>query len=259
MKKGLKYLIFVLCLLLFAAVAVLLCAGASRQRHLVTCTGLDVQLPKEGRFVSEEDVKGYLQDFYGPYIGERIDSMDLAKIEAALDRRSAIRKCEAWTTADGMLHIGVMQRRPVVRFQLGNDGFYADETGFIFPLQSKYTPLVPVIDGDIPLNVAKDYKGEPGSEKEQGWISKILDMLAYMKRSGVWDRDISQITVQGNGDLVLSPRQGRERFIFGEPEDFEAKFSRIEDYYKYIRPAKDSAYYRTVNVKYDGQIICRQQ
>ncbi len=259
MKKGLKILLACTAVLLFAAVLALIHGSSAADRHLVTCSGLDIQLPPEGHFVTESDIEEYLKDYYGSYIGERIDSVNLARVEAALDSRSAIRKAEAWTTKDGILHVSITQRKPVVRLQKDGIGLYADDRGFLFPLQSSYSPMVPIVDGALPLNIGKGYKGEAASEAEKTWLSGLLDLLAYMKRSKVWDENISQITVQPGGDLVMYPRQGRERFIFGSTGDAEGKFSRIEDYYKYIRPARDSAYYASVNVKYEGQIICRQK
>ena len=259
MKKGLKILFACMAVLLFAAVLVLIHGSSAADRHLVTCNGLDIQLPREGHFVTESDIQQYLKDYYGPYIGERIDSVDLSRVEAALDSRSAIRKAEAWTTPDGILHISITQRKPVVRLQKDGVGLYADDRGFLFPLQSSYSPMVPIVDGALPLNIGKGYKGEAAGEEEKEWLSGLIDLLAYMKRSKVWDENISQITVQPDGDLVMYPREGRERFIFGSTADAAKKFSRMEDYYKYIKPAKDSAYYASVNVKYDGQIICRQK
>ena len=58
------------------------------------------------RFVSEQDIRDYLDKRYGPYIGERMDSVQLARIEDMLESRSAVMRAEAWTTDDGVLHVG---------------------------------------------------------------------------------------------------------------------------------------------------------
>ncbi len=56
----------------------------------------------------------------------------------------------------------------------------------------------------------------------------------------------------------MIPREGNERFIFGSPFDAAAKFGRMADYYRYILPDKGEGYYRTVNVKFDKQIVCKK-
>ena len=54
-----------------------------------------------------------------------------------------------------------------------------------------------------------------------------------------------QITVQEDGNLVLIPREGRERFLFGQACDMEKKFEKMELYYKGIREEKGEDAYRT--------------
>lgn len=83
-------------------------------------------------------------------------------------------------------------------------------------------------------------------------------MVNYMNRSKVWAENIVQINVDEKGDIVMIPREGNERFIFGSPFDAENKFSRIERYYRYILPEKGEGYYRTVNVKFNKQIVCKK-
>jgi len=258
MNKGLKYLIFTLSVIAFVAVMSLIYFGRKNSLSMATCTGVDVKIKDEFKFVNKSDVETYLAQYYGSYIGQRIDSVNLSKIETMLDRQSAVLKSEAWTTQDGLLHISITQREPVVRFQRDSSGFYIDDRGFIFPLQSNYSSLVPVIDGKIPISTGQGFKGEARSAEEREWISDILEMIRYMQHSKVWADNIVQMSVNDAGDLLLVPREGHEKFIFGSPKDAKAKFERIGEYYSYIKPSKEENYYNTVNVKYNGQIICRQ-
>ena len=237
MKALVRNLLFAGTVAAFTAAMAMLYSCAVTGKHYVTCNALDVQLQQDGRFVTEQDIKDYLKDYYGPYLGERIDSVNLARVEKALDRRSVILSSEAWTTDDGTLHISITQREPAVRFQSEAGGYYADETGFIFPLQKNYTPKVPIVDGEIPLNAGAHYKGYPGSNREKEWIRGILDLVGYMDSHKAWADSIDRITVLANGDLMLYPQNGNERFIFGAPNGMKEKFGRMEDYYRYIKPS----------------------
>lgn len=258
MRKGLKIAIIaaLACALAFI-ILVIFGMNGDRKRQL-TCGGVNVEFADGYNFVTPEDIEGYLSHEYGAYIGQRLDSVDLAKVERILDNKSAILKTEAYTTPDGMLNVKVFQREPVIRFQKGGNGFYADEKGFIFPLQSNYTSQVPIIDGDVPLTFESGYKGEPVTEKEKEWLRDIIALTNYMKDSKTWAVNISQISVRPDGDLVMIPRQGKETFIFGLPDGFEEKFSKMGKYYTTILPEKGEGYYSTVNLKYNGQIICRK-
>ena len=75
----------------------------------------------------------------------------------------------------------------------------------------------------------------------------------------IWRGGFKYIDIENNGDISLNPVKGKEKFIIGNTENIEDKFSKIEDYYKYIVPSKEEGYYTYVNVKYKGRIICRKK
>ena len=133
----------------------------------IVCGRLEVNFTDSLQFVSEQDVRAYLDNNYGAYIGERLDSVQLARIEDMLESRSAVMRAEAWTTDDGVLHVDITQRAPVLRFQNGDRGFYVDDRGYIFPLHPSYTAPVPVVEGAIPVDVPAGYKGEAREERER--------------------------------------------------------------------------------------------
>ncbi len=228
-------------------------------RKPLECTGLTVVIADSSvnSFVSAADIRKYLDKEYGSYVGEPLDSIDLAKVERIIDGRSAVHKSQAYTTRDGKLNIRVTQRTPMVRFQKSDGGFYADAEGFLFPLQNSYSSRVQVVDGDIPLKANSGYKGELSDEKEKEWLNNILEVIKFMEGSKVWKDKIVQITVHDQGELTLVPREGKERFLFGQPENISEKFRKMEMYYRSILPEKGSDAYTTVSVEYDGQIVCR--
>ena len=244
--------------LLAACLVVAYMSGVSCRAPL-KCTGLNVVIADSSmnRFVSKADVKKFLDKEYGEYVGMLLDSIDLAKVEKIIDGRSAVNKSEAYTTRDGMLNVKVTQRTPVVRFQKSDGGFYADAEGFLFPLQSSYASRVQVIDGDIPLKANSGYKGEITDEKERAWLGKVIDLVNYMENSRTWKDKIVQITVCDGGELIMVPREGTERFHFGQPDEIQEKFRKMEKYYTAVVPAKGEKEYSVVNLEYEGQIVCR--
>lgn len=253
-RRTLSAVTLVAIVLVFAVI----CSMTAKDRALKTCDGIRLIYADDLRFVSEDDVKAYLDKGYGAYIGQRLDSIKLYKVEKLLNAQSAIANCEAYTTDDGKLNIRLTQREPVLRFQKGDYGFYADANGFIFPLQDNYTSLVPVVDGNIPVHSAPGYKGAPETEAERTWMNGAVNLVNYMSSHKTWEEDIVQMHVDEHGDLILIPREGKEQFIFGSPFDVEAKFGRIEKYYKYIKPSQEDGYYKTVNVKFEKQIVCKK-
>lgn len=259
MKNTVRYILMILAgvLILGVMTAAVLLGKAGRQP--LKCTGLNVIITDslENDFVSKDDIKMFLEREYGQYVGLYADSLNLARMEDIIDGRSAVRKSEAYITKDGMLNIKVSQRKPAVRFQKHEGGFYADIEGYVFPLQSSYASHVQVIDGEIPINMKSGHKGMIEDPEEKEWFNKVIRIVNFIEDSKVWKDKIVQIHVSNGGELTLVPREGNEVFIFGQPDRIEEKFDKMEKYYTAIRHRKGSERYEVVNVEYEGQIVCR--
>ena len=164
MKKTVAYILAALLSVLFCVGMVLLYRNMRQEQALTTCNQLEVSFSDTLRFVSEEDIREYLDTRYGSYIGQRLDSVQLSRIEDLLAERSAVQGGEAWTTADGVLHVRVTQRAPVLRFQDGKRSFYVDAEGNIFPPHDSYIASVPTVEGTIPFEVPDGFRGEAPSD-----------------------------------------------------------------------------------------------
>ena len=259
MKPVVRYIIAVSAVAACVFLALVGDRVGAKNRHEVTCNSIDALIADslQRKFISPEDIKDWMAD-YGTYLGLRLDSVDLRRVEAVIDGKSAVRKSEAWLTDDGVLHISVTQREPVVRFQGASGGFYADADGFLFPLQLRHTARVPIVDGELPLKLGKDFKGEPETDKERQWVRSMLALVRWLGERKEWNDLVGQITVRKDGNLVLIPREGAERFVFGTPTDIDAKFGRIRSYYVSVAPSRETPY-KTVDVRFDGQIICKNK
>lgn len=258
MNKRLRYMITAIAALALAAVVAVVAQAGRMQRSQVACNALDVQFSDSLQFVSVDDVRMYLDKQYGSYIGQRLDSVKLHRIEALLESKSAVLNSEAWTTDDGVLHISITQRAPVIRFQKGSVGFYADDRGYVFPLHRSYTASVPTISGNIPVHVEEGFKGEVESEREHQWILDMIALTRNLSRNKAWSDRISGISVNDKGDVVLTPADGGAKIIFGSPRGLDDKLRRLEKYYTHIVPEVGEDHYKSVNVKYKGQLICRK-
>jgi cell division protein FtsQ len=247
MKKWLIHISAAGIVIVFAVLMLMYRSIGSAHRQGLECKGVSICVTDSAMnsFISCSDVKKYLDTEYGTYTGCRIDSVDLDSIEDILKGKTAVLNSEVYVTKDGLLNISIEQRKPAVRFIGKNGGFYADENGETFPLQKTYSSYVPVIDGDIP------------SENDSICIRKMVRLVNYLENSSRWKNKIVQISTDSTGNLTLIPREGQEKFIFGQAEDIENKMDRMTLYYSHIIPEKGSKAYRSVDLRYDNQIICK--
>ena len=219
MNKGIRYTIIGICSVLLAAgMTASVIAGQVRLRP-VKCTGLEVTVldSMENGFVSRKDVRRFLDKEYGSFIGESIDSIDLVRIEDIIDGRSAVKKSQAFVTRDGILHINVTQRKPVVRFQKKDGGFYADAEGYIFPLQNSFASHVQIIDGEIPLAANSGYKGSIADPKEREWFRKVMEVVNFIgnvEARQVPLGDVDVVVCDGfSGNVLLKSIEGTAMFL----------------------------------------------
>lgn len=233
----------------------------SKGRQGILCKGTSITITDSSmnQFITPAQIRRYLDEEYPDYMGMPIDEIDLTRVEEILDEKTAVQKCQAYTTKDSLLNIKVTQRKPIVRFQKGDKGFYADKDGLLFPLQTTYTSHVMVIDGKIPLKNADGYLGSPESDQDKEWLRNMIGLVNYIESSRTWRGKIVQIHISEKGDIILIPREGREQFLFGQADNISEKFSKMEIYYKSIQEDKGEGYYGLVDVRYEGQIVCSNQ
>ena len=250
LKTGLTALAFVL----LGAALLLLVLGGKARRGKTLCSGLQVELTDDFSFTSKADAEAFIKEGYGVYIGKRLDSLDLGKIEKALEAKGEILSAQAYCTPDGSLNLKISQRRPVLLLRLGGKAFYCDASGFLFPYKEGFKEPVPLLEGNAPLRLAK---GLPKRESEAVWLRGVLELLRLLEESKTWKGFFPKLLAGSDGKLTLLPFEGPERFILGQPRSLERKLRRLELYYTSVKPSSPEAC-KTVDLSFEGQIVCRR-
>ena len=209
-------------------------------------------------FVTSKKVKQYLSQDYGKLIGVPIDSIDVFKIENILNSKTAILKSNVYKTSKGTLNITVTQRKPVVRFQTAEYGFYSDIDGYLLPLEPDFSMDVLIIDGNIPLDMEDCKRGAPEDPHDSRWLEDMLKLTGHIN-SSIWKERIAQIHCDESGEITIVPREGREIFLFGLPYDIEEKFEKMQMYYERIVAQKGPDAYKVVDVRFKKQIVCKEK
>jgi cell division protein FtsQ len=80
---------------------------------------------------------------------------------------------------------------------------------------------------------------------------------SFLENDPFWNAQIEQIYIDSSGDIILSPRVGDHKIIFGDLKDMGTKFNKLYTFYKNIVPEEGWEKYSTVNLKYKDQIVCK--
>ncbi len=221
------------------------------------CKSIQVEISDSmiNRFVSKEEVKGILINSKLKPLGEETRKIDLYQLEKLLDSRSAIKKGDVSIDRNGDLSVKVTQRRPVLRINAPQGGFYVDQTGYIFPLVHTFTSYVPIVSGNLPVNLGVNYRGNIEEEHEK-WMNQLISLGTYLSKNEFWNAQIQQIYIEEGGDVILYTRVGDQSINFGSLDDIEFKFAKLNSYYQNIVPVYGWNRYSNINLKYSDQIIC---
>lgn len=247
MKKVVRHILTVLGIATALFLAVLYYISGQGYKEELVCKEVRINVVDSltNSFICSDDVKKYLAEEYGEYIGCSLDSIDLNTIEDILKSKSAVLSNEAYVTKDGALNIEITQREPIARFAGNGKGYYADRHGKSFPLQKTYASYVMTIDGCIP-EITDTFE-----------INRIVTLVKCLEEDKIWKDRIVQIAIDSTGNLTLVPREGKERILFGQPDKITEKIQKLETYYTRILPYREGESYSTVDVRYLGQIVCK--
>lgn len=220
------------------------------------CTAIDIHVMDslENGLVTCRDVMAFLSQGKG-IIGVPVSKINLYEIENSLRDRGEVLTADVYSDSEGHIGIDLTQRRAVLRLCGNGRDFYSDSTGYLFPIYKNAD--VPVITGNIPVSWNEGDKGYRADAKEAKWIEGAIALGKYIENNWFYHNQIAQIDVAESGDVVLYTRDGEQKFIFGNFDSIEDKFSRMTLYYKGIASGESHKKYNTVNVKYKNQIICR--
>jgi cell division protein FtsQ len=178
-------------------------------------------------------------------------------IEIILNNRNAILKSQVSYTRDGILRVNILQRRPILRIETPNGGFYMDESAYIFPLVKTFTSYVPIVSGNIPLRLFPGHRGK--AKKELEWSIALRDLGLFLEKDEFWSSVIEQIYIDEKGIIHLSPRIGEQEIIFGNLDNIEYKFKKLYVFYHDVMPLEGWQKYKSINLQFSNQIVCKKR
>lgn len=224
------------------------------------CSAIKVTLLDSAlnKFVSKNEVVEIITGYDRRIIGRRIDSINLQNIETVLNKRSVVKESQVSITRDGVMDIRISQRRPVIRIEGPEGGFYLDETAYFFPLIEKYTSYVPVVSGNLPVRISAEEQKVYGKDSAE-WLNDIVSLGKFLESDPFWNSQVEQIYFDTNKDAILSTRAGTQKIILGNLKDLPEKFEKLHAFYQCVIPKFGWEKYSVINLKYKKQIVCTRE
>ncbi len=249
----------------FIAVLIISLGFSNLQLKKVKCNKIDVQIIDStgNSFVEPKDIVEFLNQKNYKIIGNNIEDFPLNKIETDINNYPSIKSTEVFTTFDGILHIVIEQREPILRV-INYDGssYYIDNDGALFPLSEKYTARVLAASGKInePYNLRYTKDITKSIEKDELGRNFLLDDLfvlaKFIKSDAFFDSFIEQIYINENGEIELVPKVGTFTILLGDIQNLDEKFENLKAIILIGLSREGWNKYTTINIKYKNQVVC---
>ena len=160
-----RYLRYALLALLWGAVAAyILYAGTTAQRLRAARTVGKVEIEvvdssSMGYLVSGRMVRGWIAHSGIKTKGTAVDKVPLTQIEEMIARNGFVERVDAYVTYDGVLHVDISQRRPLVRLLVDGVDSYVTPEGYVFAAPRASSLYVPVVTGSYRPPFPASYVG----------------------------------------------------------------------------------------------------
>ena len=160
-----RYLRYALLALLWGAVAAyILYAGSTAQRLRAARTVGKVEIEvvdssSMGYLVSGRMVRGWIAHSGIKTKGTAVDKVPLTQIEEMIARNGFVERVDAYVTYDGVLHVDISQRRPLVRLLVDGVDSYVTAEGYVFAAPRASSLYVPVVTGSYRPPFPAGYAG----------------------------------------------------------------------------------------------------
>ena len=219
-----------------------------------SCSEVRVIVLGNESFIEQKDIMALLVEKYGELEGRTLESIPIHEMETDLRQIPFVFSATVTVDMDGQLTVRVKQREAVVRV-INDKGldFYIDNMGHKMPVSLKYVPHVPVVNGHI----SEPFSGGLDSI-ESPLVRDLFKTAQFISRDSIWSSQVVQLYVNKQQDIELIPRVGNQQIILGNADSLERKFEKLKLFYTKIVPKTGIGAYKSVNLKYAGQVVCER-
>ncbi len=245
-------------ILVLLAAVVVISAVERKEASLVSELGIEIEPLSDGDLlINSQEVRLAIERSFGYRMeGQPIGSIDVRRLEDALEKEPFILDADVYITADNRIQIGVIQRQPVLRV-MDNNGlnYYLDDGGKKMPLSPHFTAKVIVATGNLPPHEARFLSRKRNNLKD------IFLLAEMIRKDEFLNALVEQVHVSNRGEITLVPKVGNHKVIFGKYEEPEKKLRRLKIFYKEALPREERGWnqYSEISLQYDGQVVCKKR
>jgi cell division protein FtsQ len=228
----------------------------------IPCGGISISIDDSSdyHFVSKREITGLISQNNTRIFGKPISEIPLPEIEGRISQLRELKDTRVYTTIDGVLHVSVDQRDPVMRVIAGGGDYFIDDEGIVIRRRGLYTPRLHIVGGNIKITGPMlNGVSVLDTSIKHSILKDIYQFVEYINSDSFWSAQIDQIYVDNDDEIDLFPRLGNNIVHLGTIENFEGKLRNLETFYKDVLPEVGWNKYELINLEFRDQIVCRKR
>lgn len=205
-------------------------------------------------FINKKDITLELEPKGIDYLrGRSVKEFNLKNMEDRLELNPWVRNAELYFDNNHVLRVSVEVNMPIARiFTEKGNSFYIDSSLDNLPLSERYSPRLPVFTG-FPAE-----KVRPKS-KDSVLINDIRNIAGYLNSHPFWMAQIDQIDITPERKFEMVPKVGDHIIVFGNGEDVEQRFHKLEVFYRQVMSKSGWNEYSTLDIQYRDQVVATKR
>lgn len=240
--------------LAFLVTALVFSMVAKKKTAIVKAVVVNVEpLSAEDYLINEADILLTIERSFGfPLETMPLGSVDIGRLERVLKEEPFVLEANAFIDAENVIKISIVQRQPILRV-IDNNGFnyYLDKSAFKMPLSKHFSARVLVASGNIPPYMADFQK------RKRHILKGLFDLAKRIKADPFLQPMIEQVYVNNRNELMLVPKVGKQKILFGKYTSVDDKLKRLEIFYTEAIPFEGWQKYKTIDLNFKGQIVAK--
>ena len=216
-----------------------------KKPNATVCRKINVEIANGDAigFINRQTVEDSLRKNKLYPAGKFVSDIKTNNVESYLRKNKLIKTVECFFTASGDMTVKIVQRTPKFRV-MGGENYYVDTERKTMPVSTDYSAYVPVVSGNLTAKFATE---------------KLYDFIDYIQKDKFWNAQIDQIYVVDNQDVELVPRVGDAIIKIGDLKNFEKKLAKLNKLYQSAFNTLGWNLYSTIDLRFDGQIVCKKR
>ena len=167
------------------------------------------------------------------------ETLDLNRLETALNSNPMIRSAQVFMHVDGVLKVEIEQKEPIARV-LTQESYYIDSQGQYMPLSTNHTARVPFVTGSV--------------QKDK--LTNVYAIANKVYNDEFLKKNVIEIHQNDDTSLWLKLRDYKFTVELGNVKQLDKKINNLKAFYQ--KALKDNLLnnYSKVNLRFDNQVVC---